>query len=305
MSLNHIIAATDLSPASLHGIDRGFVIASQSGCRYTVVHALGLDALAPLQAWLGERSARVSEGVSEEARARLDALLAEPGRNRGVDAAVRLEDGQATAALTRLAAEEDTDLIVIGARGGGFFQRMLPGSTASRLLRKTRCPILIVQQSASSPYRRALVAIDFSPASLLALRVARALSPGIDLVLLHVFDVPFEGKLRYAGVDDDVIDHYRDEARVKAARQLDELARSAGLGTSDYTALVVHGDATAEIVRHETSLNCDLVVMGKHGQHVTEELLLGSVTRRVLSEVNSDVLVIVEPQSAGTAKVTP
>jgi CPA2 family monovalent cation:H+ antiporter-2 len=35
--------------------------------------------------------------------------------------------------------------------------------------------------------------------------------------------------------------------------------------------------------------------MGKHGTHVTEELLLGSVTRRVLAESQADVLVVVDP----------
>ena len=33
--------------------------------------------------------------------------------------------------------------------------------------------------------------------------------------------------------------------------------------------------------------------MGKHGTHVTEELLLGSVTKRVLSESEQDMLVVV------------
>jgi CPA2 family monovalent cation:H+ antiporter-2 len=38
--------------------------------------------------------------------------------------------------------------------------------------------------------------------------------------------------------------------------------------------------------------------MGKHGTHVTEELLLGSVTQRVLAESQGDVLVVVDPNAA-------
>jgi len=34
--------------------------------------------------------------------------------------------------------------------------------------------------------------------------------------------------------------------------------------------------------------------MGKHGTNVTEELLLGSVTKQVLAESRSDVLVVVD-----------
>ncbi len=45
----------------------------------------------------------------------------------------------------------------------------------------------------------------------------------------------------------------------------------------------------------------DLVVMGKHGTHVTEELLLGSVTLDVLAESRCDVLVVVDPRAAAPA----
>jgi hypothetical protein len=35
-----------------------------------------------------------------------------------------------------------------------------------------------------------------------------------------------------------------------------------------------------------------LIVLGKHGTHLTEELLLGSVTRQVLDAAQGDVLVV-------------
>ncbi|MEO7854889.1 MAG: universal stress protein [Rubrivivax sp.] len=36
---------------------------------------------------------------------------------------------------------------------------------------------------------------------------------------------------------------------------------------------------------------CDLIVVGKHGRNVMEDLLLGSVTSHVLAESVGDVLV--------------
>lgn len=44
--------------------------------------------------------------------------------------------------------------------------------------------------------------------------------------------------------------------------------------------------------------------MCKHGTHVTEELLIGSETNRVISEVQCDVLVVVERNPA-SAIITP
>lgn len=48
----------------------------------------------------------------------------------------------------------------------------------------------------------------------------------------------------------------------------------------------------------EQELSSDLVVIGKHGSHVVEELLLGSVTKQVLAESQCDVLVICDPREA-------
>ncbi|WP_296893012.1 universal stress protein [Thiobacillus sp.] len=53
----------------------------------------------------------------------------------------------------------------------------------------------------------------------------------------------------------------------------------------------VHGAATLRILEHEQTMDADLIVMGKHGQSVMEELLLGSVTQHVLKHSSSDVLI--------------
>lgn len=42
----------------------------------------------------------------------------------------------------------------------------------------------------------------------------------------------------------------------------------------------------------EQAVDADLITVGKHGAHIAEELLLGSVTKHVLAESQCDVLVI-------------
>ncbi|HYN60231.1 MAG TPA: universal stress protein [Rubrivivax sp.] len=44
-------------------------------------------------------------------------------------------------------------------------------------------------------------------------------------------------------------------------------------------------------MEHEQDKDCDLVVLGKHGQSTAEDLLLGSVSKHVLAEGSTDVLV--------------
>ena len=103
------------------------------------------------------------------------------------------------------------------------------GITSERLLRRSTRPLLVVKQMPRAPYRRALVALDFSQWSAQAIALVRCVAPQARLLLLNAFEVPFEDRLQLAGVDTLTIEHYRQQARGKAREQLDTLALQAGL----------------------------------------------------------------------------
>lgn len=301
----YILAATDLSSNSSQAIDRGFLLAKASGARFTIVHAVGIDALAPLRELLGENADAVSEKILDEATGRLAEFVSDSPVKDDVPVDLHIERGLAGSVIPVVAETAGVDLVLLGAHGSGFLQRMVLGSIASRLLRKCKSPVLIVKQEAHKAYRRVLIAVDFSPGSETAIRITREIAPNADVVLLHIFDVPFEGKMQYAGVSEDVIHQYRIEARTRATQQLHELAKLTGMSTEDYSVLVIQGDATRNIIELEEKYRCDLIVMGKHGTHVTEELLLGSVTKRVLAESRSDVLVVVDKRHPDILRIAP
>ena len=118
------------------------------------------------------------------------------------------------------------------------------------------------------------------------------------MVLLHAFELPYEGKLTFAGVDEQVIRQYvTNESEVRRKR-LHDLAAAAGLAATEYSARIVHGDPAQQIIAMEQEVDADLIVVGKHGSHIAEELLLGSVTKHVLAESQCDVLVICDPREA-------
>lgn len=287
--LARILAATDLSAPARHAVERALQIAAASGARCDVLHALDLDALDALREWLGEDLARVRQALEDQARATLAELLA------GTPGVALIVAGAPLAAIIERADALDAELLVLGARGESFLRHLLLGATASRLLRKaTRFPVLVVKQAPRGPYRRLLIPVDFSPVSAALIHFARRVAPGADIVLLHAFEAPFEGKLHYAGVEEDVIEHYRRAARDDALRRMRETADAAGLAVGDYTPLAVHGDPSQQVILQEQERDCDLIVMGKHGAHVTEDLLLGSVTKHVLAESQGDVLVMAD-----------
>ena len=292
--IRHIFTATDLSDNAMHAVDRGFALAAATGARHTLMHVLGFDALGPLRTLLGEQADAVAQRALAHQREALAAVAHDRARHHGVQATLLVEPGLPASVVPAHVASTDTDLAVVGARGDGHLRRLVVGSTASRLLRQSTCPVLVVKTPCQGPYRRVLVPVDFSPGSALTIRLARELAPQADLVLLHVYGAPFEGMLHYAGVSPDIVHQYRIEARERALQQLRALADKQGLGPDNCTVLVEHGDTVALVTREQERLGCDLIAMGKHGTHVTAELLLGSITKRVLTEGDADMLVVVD-----------
>ena len=195
--------------------------------------------------------------------------------------------------IAREADALDAGLVVTGARGSGLVRRLALGSTSDRLLRRTTRPLLVVRRKLHGPYRRVLVALDFSRWSAQSILLARLVAPHGRLLLLHAYQVPFEEKLRFAGVDAETIDHYRAQSRADATQRLHALASASGLKPFEWDPCIMEGDASRSIVEQEQKKHCDLVVLGKHGQSPAEDLLLGSVSKHVLAEGSSDVLVSV------------
>lgn len=295
--VTRILAATDLSAPARHAMDRGFQLAAASGARYTVLHALHLGALDTLRGLLGDGCAQIGQRLEDAARDSLGALLADPAHHQGVAASLRICAGTPADVITTEADAEDADLLVVGARGEAFLRHGLLGSTASRLLRRTAArPVLVVKQPPHEPYRRVLAPVDFSPGSVQSVRLARRLLPSAHIVLVHVFNVPFEGKLALAGVDEVAIHAYRRKQREESLQRLHVLAAAAGLEAGHYSVLVPHGDPAQQVIAQEQEQDADLILVGKHGTELTEELLLGSVTKRILNESQCDVLVVPDPR---------
>jgi nucleotide-binding universal stress UspA family protein len=289
-ALKTLLAATDFSAHARHAADRAARLAHETGARLTLLHAVSGSALAELRQWLGAGHAGEQQLIAETRRA-LEQAAADLAAARRVAVHTHLGTGAAVDCIGQQAEALDADLLVLGARGSGYMRRLVLGTTAERLLRRITRPLLVVRQTAHEPYRRVLVALDFSPWSAQALLLARRVAPHARPVLLSAFQVPFEEKLRFAGVDAATVDHYRTQARALATQRLYAAAHEAGLKPGHWDARIVEGDASQRILEQEQESDCDLVVVGKHGQSAAEELLLGSVTKHVLDEGGADVLV--------------
>lgn len=291
MVLNHIVAATDLSSPARHAAERAALVAAERAASLSIVHVADLAPLAQVRKLLVGDPERFEAQLVEQLQVRLKALGDGVQQRFGVAPSLQVGCGELLPGLIGFMSSNPADLMVLGARGDSYLRHMMLGSTAERLLGSSTCPMLVVKQVVHESYRHALVAVDFSQGAQSALQLARAIAASADVTVLHVFDVPFEGQLRYAGVDDEKITHYRLQAKRQAEERLKSLVESAGLDASSVRLLVLQGDASQRILEQEQNLDCDLIVVGKHGEDMFEELIMGSVTKHILAEAQGDVLV--------------
>lgn len=292
-NFKRVLAATDLSSPARHAAERAALLTKETGAALDIVHVLSLDPLARFRRLVSEipqELERTLHGVALEEMRALEKIL--QTRHR-VGAGMHVIEGALLPAIAEKAEALSADLVVLGARGASFMRHVLLGSTAERMLRHAVRPMLVVKQTAHEKYRNLLTPVDLSSHSLRVLQHARAIAPDAEIVLLHAFDVPFEGMMKRAGVDEGLLEHYRAVARLEAQQKLEVLRDEAGLQPGRAKLMVLQGNPLQHILEQEQEQDCDLIVVGKHGENAVETLLLGSVTKHVLAESQSDVLVSV------------
>lgn len=287
-----LLVATDLLASSRHAAHRAALLASQTGASLSLLHVLESGALDELRRLLGDDDAALEARIRSQADDALARLAQDIDTTHGIRASTEVVQGPVIDSIAGNAQRLGANLLVVGAHGVGYLRQWLFGATAERLLRKATQPVLFVRQAPHAAYRCVLVPVDFSPWSARAIAFARQIAPQAQTMLLHASALPFEGKMRFAGVQEDTIQQYRQASRRDALEQLQELASQAQLATDQWLPIVTQGDPGHHILEQQDELDADLIVMGKHGADMTGELLLGSVTQQVLGQARSDVLVI-------------
>lgn len=113
-----------------------------------------------------------------------------------------------------------------------------------------------------------------------------------ELHLLHVkLPIPVglavEQARRILG-DESVTGYYREEAQAALA-PAEKILRTEGI---PFHAHYLVGDIAHEIHAYAVKKNIDLIVMGSHGHGAIANVVLGSVTTKVLAKTSTPVLIV-------------
>lgn len=291
--LRHLLVATDFSTASEHAIERAMLLARAQGAAVTLLHVV------PASLWEDARGllAGVLDVASPEAlllqqATRLQRRADELADATGLQVTQQVRYGRPAAELAAAAATLQADLLVVGAHGAHPIREVTVGTTAQKLLRISPCPVLVVKRAPACPYQCVLAATDFSPPAAAALALARRLAPKASLHLGHAFELPYDGMMRHAGVDETAAAQYHALARERLMLDLDGWATAQGVAPGARTLHVSHGYAATQVHAWVRDLGIDLVAIGAHGKSEIEATFLGSVSLHTVLAVPCDVVVL-------------
>jgi nucleotide-binding universal stress UspA family protein len=142
-----VLAATDLSDASLPAVVEGAAAAKRSGARLVVVSAIEWADPVSLSVGnlLGVVQAVPTVELQHEVRDALRTTLEESLVRLGVQGEARVLEGSPAAEIVRAAEELGAELVVMGTRGRTGLARVVLGSVAERVVRNATTSVLAVR----------------------------------------------------------------------------------------------------------------------------------------------------------------
>lgn len=281
--MRRFLAATDFSARSAPALRRAAQLSAALGAELVLVHVLDED---------------MPRGLMDSHAENAEALLREEAGQIG--AKWRIETGDVFAGVLAAAEAEEAALIILGAPRRGGLRTLFAGTTAERIIRNARVPVLMAMGDTALSYKKIMLASDFSDG---ATRAAEALQDlGLaeagGLAVLNVFETPALLALTQSQTTKSEIERYILEQRAEASGHLEAFLGTSGLGQAEKLLKLAQASAARVICATAKETGADLIVMGTRGQSGLKRFILGSVTEEVLRLTDIDVLAVPPGQGA-------
>lgn len=263
-----LLLATDFSVASDRALRYATAIARHHGAKLYIAYiasSLGRKSVG------SDADQRGVERAGKDLRG-LEAELLTRGALTGTEHIMTVRQGRVWEQLEVLIEQEQVDLVVLGTHARSGLAKMVFGSVAEEIFRKTSCPALMIGPNSAEdwPQRRlgaektVLFATDFESTSLNALPYAVTITnrSGAKLILLHVAPYLPEPDRNWHLISSTGLTVIQDDARRSAILRLKQFIRTDL--KSETQCRVVFGFPADGILSVAAQSTADIIVLGLH-----------------------------------------
>lgn len=294
-----ILCAVDGSEFSQWAIEAIGALGRSALSSLTLLHVTDTRHLKPsgsphIVAYRGLKAAlqKAGEEILSRAAVHAEVALSQSAVRPRTTVRTLLLQGAPASTVVQRAAQEASDLIVVGTRGMSDVKGFLLGSIARKVASLAVCPVLVVKQPLKS-LRRILLAVDESKHSRKAARFLRSgilpetadvtvfssvESPLTDLAARYVSETDRQALLRPAV----------ERAEYLVADLREEFLKEGYTVATE----IRHNHVVDSILRSAEVRRADLLVMGARGLSPRERLQLGSVSESLLKYAPGSVLIV-------------
>jgi nucleotide-binding universal stress UspA family protein len=290
--LDTILVGVDFSASSKAALAEADYIAHWEGGELHVVHVIAIDDADPALTM-----AAVGEEVFAGMREKLKTFTEETANLCGKKA-YHVYAGNPFEQMMALVESTGTDLLVLGSHGTGEKSNHV-GAIASKCVRRSRVPVLLVRRQHAVGYKKLVVCVDFSAASQEAVEYAAeiACNENAELHILHVWCDPWGAyTFPVEGLDHFMIEKQLQVAKDAAQRRIDKMRAdlmreyfAANISTSVVEApTVIKG--IVDFINERKDM--DLVVVATRGHSKVSEFFIGTTTERLIHKSPCSVLTV-------------
>jgi nucleotide-binding universal stress UspA family protein len=218
--------------------------------------------------------------------------------------------GDAAKEIAACAKKVQADLIVMGRSGRRALRDAFLGSTAERVVRQARLPVLVVRLPARSSYSRPALALDLDQAAHEIVRLMLLIPPPPRprAAVIHAYDIPYRGMI-YPSLSAHESGQLKDDLRLTAFRKLNKLLTMAlsevklpSEHTPAWRTHVRFGSPRSVVEKATRKADTDLLVLGTRGYSGPAYVFLGTIAGDLLREAKCDVLVVPPAPSRRSGK---
>lgn len=257
IALRNILYPTDFTRSSVSALPSARTLARSYRATLHALHVVVPDALAYMTPEYLREEFELQEREAVKRMRQLEQRLTDISHTVNV---TRSKD--VWSAVEAFVKDLEIDLIVVGTHGRSGLKRLLAGSGAEQILRRSGVPVMIVgpsqrQARFDGHFHRVIFPSDFTPQSLAAVPYAISVAHEnhAALTLLHV--IKKEGRDRSVPRDGLSI--------AEALHRLHDIVPEELESRTQAQALVDHGEPADCILETAKSQNADLIVLGVSG----------------------------------------